>query len=69
MVSREKGKKVKLKITGCTNCSLWYSDHIGGEYEYIKTSLEQELQGVFYWVIDARGYKNIVYDKDCEIVE
>lgn len=55
---------MRIRITGCTDPSLWYSDCVGQEFEEIDDSF---FDGTVL-VVDKEGLKNIVYMKDVECV-
>ena len=58
-------KQLKIKITKCSDSSMWYSKHIGEVYTVVR---DYSTHSNAYLVRDTYGYLNIVRPKDCEIV-
>lgn len=53
---------MKLKITGCTDPHMWYSNKIGDTVDY--NGKEDDI----YWSRDSGGYVNIVFVKDAVLI-
>lgn len=56
-----------LKITGCSDSLMWYSKRIGDHVPYLGDDMDS--RGPIYWSRDNGGYKNIVFQRDAEIIE
>lgn len=56
-----------LKIIGCTDSMLWYARRVGDIVPYLGDDMDS--LGPIYWSRDNGGYKNIVFQKDAEIME
>lgn len=54
---------MKLKIIGCSDPHMWYSNRIGDTVDC--RSREDDI----YWSRDSGGYVNIVYVKDAILVD
>lgn len=52
-----------LRITGCTDPQMWYSDRIGDVVPYLGIWPESG-----YKSLDNGGYSNVVRFKDAEVV-
>ena len=56
-----------LKITNCTDGMLWYADKVGSIQPYLGEDIDRK--GPIYWSREPAGYKNMVFQKDAEIIE
>lgn len=56
-----KGTKA-IKITGCTDPLMWYSDKVGETVPFLR-----EEDGT-YWSVEDEGFTNIVKKEDAEII-
>jgi len=56
-----------LKIIKCSDSMMWYSRCIGSVVPLL--GVDMDTRGPIYWSREPAGYKNIVFQKDAEIVE
>lgn len=54
---------ILIRIVRCSDALMWYRDKVGTTVEAIGEEADM------YWARDDGGYKNIVWKKDCEIIE
>ena len=56
-----------LKIIGCSDCMMWYSDLVGEIVPLVGT--DTDAKGPIYWSREPAGYKNMVFQRDAVVVE
>lgn len=56
-----------LKITGCSDGMLWYAQCVGNVVPFLGEDMD--FKGPIYWSRDRGGYKNIVFQKDAEVID
>ena len=56
-----------IRILRCSDGMLWYSGRIGDVVPYLGS--DTDAKGPIYWSRDNGGYKNIVFQKDAELIE
>ena len=64
-------KRKIIKITGTINPMLWYSKHIGQEFEVLRFEMSKRM-GLTAWVLEPHPYLrfiNWVACSDYEVVE
>ncbi len=55
-----------LKITGCSDPLMWYSDRIGAIVPFLGEDVD--YKGPIYWSRDNDRYKNIILRRDAELI-
>lgn len=56
-----------LKIIDCTDGMMWYADKVGSIQPYLGEDID--IKGPIYWSREPAGYKNMVFQKDAELIE
>lgn len=56
-----------IKILRCSDSMLWYRERVGDIVPYLGS--DTDTKGPIYWSRDNGGYKNIVFQKDAELIE
>ncbi len=56
-----------IRIIDCSDPMLWYSDSVGATVPLLGS--DTDSKGPIYWTREPAGYKNLVFQKDAEIIE
>jgi hypothetical protein len=59
--------KKMLKVNQCSDSLLWYKNKVGHLIPFLGE--DQDRRGPIFWSREDAGYKNIVFQRDAEIVE